>query len=50
MYTIHNPQKPFPIQCKGKTVGEKVDEIRQALLKMNAECHVVSALDEIACK
>lgn len=45
-----NQRKTFQIQFKGKTIGEKIDQIRQDLLKMNAECHVVSALDEIACK
>lgn len=34
----------------GKRAGEKVSDIRQAISKLDAECLIVTALDDIACK
>lgn len=43
-----NPVKPLPLKFSGKTVGEKLKEIREQMTEKKAEVLVVTALDEVA--
>ncbi|KAI7815714.1 Xaa-Pro APN2 [Rhyzopertha dominica] len=43
-----NPIKPLPLKYTGKTVGEKLMDIRNQMNEKNATALVITALDEIA--
>lgn len=44
------PLEKLEYRFSGKRAGEKVEEVREAILKLDAECLIMTALDDIACK
>lgn len=44
------PLEKLEYRFSGKRASEKVLEVRDAITKLDAECLIISALDDIACK
>lgn len=40
----------LPIEYSGRRISEKLVDVRKEILALGAESHIVTALDDIACK
>lgn len=40
----------LPYRYSGRRISEKLVDVRREILSLGAESHIVSALDDIACK
>lgn len=41
---------PLPYKYSGRRISEKLSDVREGILALGAKSHIVTALDDIACK